>query len=181
MIRKTVIQLVVIIFLCLLLTVMFAGYQWKLEQSNNSVNGLRELSTLTSSVNLIVSQVDLSNKTPFRILSERLSEVPEIHAWTLKSPQSERIITHRNGATDARGYTSTNYFYIQAPNQQGLYEIEVEFYMRNATIPHGPINPPTLLVILLISGGMSFFDALCHTFTTMPTGGFSTCNTSITL
>ena len=26
---------------------------------------------------------------------------------------------------------------------------------------------------------MSFFDALCHTFTTMPTGGFSTKNTSI--
>jgi trk system potassium uptake protein TrkH len=28
-------------------------------------------------------------------------------------------------------------------------------------------------------GGMSFFDALCHAFTTMPTGGFSTQNASI--
>ncbi|MDZ7597737.1 MAG: potassium transporter TrkG [Desulfobacterales bacterium] len=26
---------------------------------------------------------------------------------------------------------------------------------------------------------MGFFDALCHTFTTMPTGGFSTKNTSV--
>jgi len=34
-------------------------------------------------------------------------------------------------------------------------------------------------VILLMIGGMSFFDALCHAFTTMPTGGFSTCNSSI--
>ena len=34
-------------------------------------------------------------------------------------------------------------------------------------------------VILLMFGGMSFFDALCHTFTTMPTGGFSTKNASI--
>lgn len=33
-------------------------------------------------------------------------------------------------------------------------------------------------VFLLIIAGMSFFDALCHTFTTMPTGGFSTWNTS---
>jgi len=34
-------------------------------------------------------------------------------------------------------------------------------------------------VIFLMFGGMSLFDALCHTFTTMPTGGFSTKNTSI--
>ena len=34
-------------------------------------------------------------------------------------------------------------------------------------------------VSLLILGGMTFYDALCHTFTTMPTGGFSTKNTSI--
>lgn len=32
---------------------------------------------------------------------------------------------------------------------------------------------------LLMLGGMSAFDALCHTFTTMPTGGFSTKNASI--
>ena len=34
-------------------------------------------------------------------------------------------------------------------------------------------------VVFLMLGGMSLFDALCHTFTTMPTGGFSTKNTSI--
>jgi trk system potassium uptake protein TrkH len=34
-------------------------------------------------------------------------------------------------------------------------------------------------VILLMLGGMSLFDALCHTFTTMPTGGFSTKNSSV--
>jgi trk system potassium uptake protein TrkH len=34
-------------------------------------------------------------------------------------------------------------------------------------------------VIMLKLGGMSLFDALCHTFTTMPTGGFSTKNSSI--
>lgn len=34
-------------------------------------------------------------------------------------------------------------------------------------------------VVMLIIGGMSIYDALCHTFTTMPTGGFSTKNTSI--
>ncbi|RJP78176.1 MAG: TrkH family potassium uptake protein [Desulfobacteraceae bacterium] len=34
-------------------------------------------------------------------------------------------------------------------------------------------------VILLLFGGMTFFDSLCHTFTTMPTGGFSTKNSSI--
>jgi trk system potassium uptake protein TrkH len=33
--------------------------------------------------------------------------------------------------------------------------------------------------ILLMIGGMDWFDALCHTFTTMPTGGFSTKNASI--
>ena len=34
-------------------------------------------------------------------------------------------------------------------------------------------------VIFLMIGGMGFFDALCHTFTTMPTGGFSTKNASV--
>ena len=34
-------------------------------------------------------------------------------------------------------------------------------------------------VILLMLGGMGFYDALCHTFTTMPTGGFSTKNASV--
>ncbi|MBN1931386.1 MAG: TrkH family potassium uptake protein [Desulfobacterales bacterium] len=33
--------------------------------------------------------------------------------------------------------------------------------------------------ILLMAGGMDLYDALCHTFTTMPTGGFSTKNASI--
>ena len=34
-------------------------------------------------------------------------------------------------------------------------------------------------VVFLMIGKMSFFDALCHAFTTMPTGGFSTQNASI--
>jgi trk system potassium uptake protein TrkH len=34
-------------------------------------------------------------------------------------------------------------------------------------------------VLFLMVGKMSFFDALCHAFTTMPTGGFSTQNASI--
>ncbi len=34
-------------------------------------------------------------------------------------------------------------------------------------------------IFLLISGGLSVFDAVCHAFCTMPTGGFSTKNTSI--
>jgi trk system potassium uptake protein TrkH len=34
-------------------------------------------------------------------------------------------------------------------------------------------------VLLLMIGGMGLYDALCHTFTTMPTGGFSTKNASI--
>ncbi len=34
-------------------------------------------------------------------------------------------------------------------------------------------------LLLLLVGGMSLYEALCHTFTTMPTGGFSTKNTSI--
>ncbi|MGD8293450.1 MAG: TrkH family potassium uptake protein [Desulfobacterales bacterium] len=34
-------------------------------------------------------------------------------------------------------------------------------------------------VILLMLGGMNLYDALCHTFTTMPTGGFSTKNSSV--
>ncbi len=33
--------------------------------------------------------------------------------------------------------------------------------------------------LLLMAGGMDLYDALCHTFTTMPTGGFSTKNASI--
>lgn len=33
--------------------------------------------------------------------------------------------------------------------------------------------------VLLLLGGMSFFDSLCHSFATMATGGFSTQNTSI--
>ncbi|HIJ57761.1 MAG TPA: TrkH family potassium uptake protein, partial [Deltaproteobacteria bacterium] len=34
-------------------------------------------------------------------------------------------------------------------------------------------------VILLMFGGMDLYDSLCHTFTTMPTGGYSTKNASI--
>lgn len=34
-------------------------------------------------------------------------------------------------------------------------------------------------VALLMMGGMDLYNALCHTFTTMPTGGFSTQNASI--
>lgn len=34
-------------------------------------------------------------------------------------------------------------------------------------------------IVLLKLGGMSLFDATCHTFTTLPTGGFSTKNTSV--
>ncbi|MCF8067717.1 MAG: TrkH family potassium uptake protein [Desulfobacterales bacterium] len=34
-------------------------------------------------------------------------------------------------------------------------------------------------VVFLLFGGMSLFDALCHAFTTMPTGGFSTKNASV--
>ena len=34
-------------------------------------------------------------------------------------------------------------------------------------------------VVFLLLGGMSLYDALCHTFTTMPTGGFSTRNASV--
>ncbi|MFP4477752.1 MAG: TrkH family potassium uptake protein [Desulfatibacillaceae bacterium] len=34
-------------------------------------------------------------------------------------------------------------------------------------------------IVLLLVGGMSLFDATCHAFTTMPTGGFSTRNTSV--
>ena len=36
-----------------------------------------------------------------------------------------------------------------------------------------------LLLVLLNLLGMDFFDALCHTFSTMATGGFSTKNNSI--
>ncbi|MBW1704123.1 MAG: TrkH family potassium uptake protein [Deltaproteobacteria bacterium] len=34
-------------------------------------------------------------------------------------------------------------------------------------------------VVLLVFGGMSLFDSVCHAFCTMPTGGFSTKNVSI--
>jgi trk system potassium uptake protein TrkH len=34
-------------------------------------------------------------------------------------------------------------------------------------------------VFFLLLGGLSLYDALCHTFTTMPTGGFSTRNASV--
>lgn len=37
----------------------------------------------------------------------------------------------------------------------------------------------SLLVALYLSGGMSIIDALCHAFSTMATGGFSTKNSSI--
>ncbi|MDZ7761786.1 MAG: TrkH family potassium uptake protein [Desulfovermiculus sp.] len=36
-----------------------------------------------------------------------------------------------------------------------------------------------LELLFLLAGGMSFFDSLCHTFTTMPTGGFSPKGASI--
>ncbi|HMA66773.1 MAG TPA: potassium transporter TrkG, partial [Desulfosalsimonadaceae bacterium] len=36
-----------------------------------------------------------------------------------------------------------------------------------------------LELLLLLFGGVELFDALCHTFTTMPTGGFSTKGLSI--
>ena len=36
-----------------------------------------------------------------------------------------------------------------------------------------------LETLLLGFGGMTWFDAICHAFTTMPTGGFSTMNASI--
>lgn len=36
-----------------------------------------------------------------------------------------------------------------------------------------------LEVVALLFGGMNLFDAVCHTFTTMPTGGVSTKNASI--
>jgi trk/ktr system potassium uptake protein len=36
-----------------------------------------------------------------------------------------------------------------------------------------------LQVLMLLAGGMTLYEAVCHTFTTMPTGGFSTKNASI--
>lgn len=36
-----------------------------------------------------------------------------------------------------------------------------------------------LEVVLLMFGGLTFFDALCHAFTTLPTGGFSIWNRSV--
>ncbi len=41
------------------------------------------------------------------------------------------------------------------------------------------IGLTVLNMLLLLYGGMDFFDASCHAFTTMATGGFSTKNTSI--
>lgn len=35
------------------------------------------------------------------------------------------------------------------------------------------------LILLLLVGGMSLFDALCHSFATLPTGGFSPKNASV--
>jgi trk system potassium uptake protein TrkH len=37
----------------------------------------------------------------------------------------------------------------------------------------------TLEILMLMLGGMTFFDAICHSFATLATGGFSTRNTSI--
>ncbi len=34
-------------------------------------------------------------------------------------------------------------------------------------------------IVFLMFGGVSFYDAVCHAFTTMPTGGFSTKSTSV--
>jgi trk system potassium uptake protein TrkH len=36
-----------------------------------------------------------------------------------------------------------------------------------------------LEIFLLLSGGMSLFESLCHSFCTLPTGGFSPMNTSV--
>jgi len=36
-----------------------------------------------------------------------------------------------------------------------------------------------LQILMLMAGGMNLYEAVCHTFTTMPTGGFSTKNASI--
>ncbi len=36
-----------------------------------------------------------------------------------------------------------------------------------------------LQTVLLMAGGLSFFDSLCHSFSTMATGGFSTYNDSV--
>jgi len=36
-----------------------------------------------------------------------------------------------------------------------------------------------LQILMLLAGGMNLYEAVCHTFTTMPTGGFSTKSASI--
>ncbi len=36
-----------------------------------------------------------------------------------------------------------------------------------------------LMILLLLGGGMTFYDALCHAFATLPTGGFSPKNASV--
>ncbi|WP_460031911.1 TrkH family potassium uptake protein [Megalodesulfovibrio paquesii] len=41
------------------------------------------------------------------------------------------------------------------------------------------VGMSAIQTVLLMLGGMSFFDALCHTFGTMATGGFSTRNSSV--
>jgi len=41
------------------------------------------------------------------------------------------------------------------------------------------ISITALEILLLFGGGMPFFEAVCHTFCTMPTGGFSPKNASI--
>ncbi len=41
------------------------------------------------------------------------------------------------------------------------------------------ISLTALLIVLLLAGGMPFYDALCHGFATMPTGGFSPKNASV--
>lgn len=34
-------------------------------------------------------------------------------------------------------------------------------------------------IVLMMLGGVGLFDSICHTFTTLATGGFSTMNESI--
>ncbi len=41
------------------------------------------------------------------------------------------------------------------------------------------VSITVLEILLLLAGGMSLFDSLCHAFCTMPTGGFSPYNASI--
>lgn len=41
------------------------------------------------------------------------------------------------------------------------------------------VSLTVILIILLLIGGMSLFEAVCHSFSTMATGGFSTRNASV--